>query len=100
MIKRPIKTLEQRLSDKIEKTESCWNWKAGSRRGYGRITKGRRGEGKLTAHRVVYELLVGKIPDGMVLDHLCRNKLCVNPIHLEIVTSKENTLRGIRYRRT
>lgn len=47
------------------------------------------------AHRVSYRLFVGEIKDGMVLDHLCRNRFCVNPAHLEQVTSKENTRRGI-----
>lgn len=47
------------------------------------------------AHRVAYEAAKGPIPDGLVLDHLCRNPPCVNPDHLEAVTLKENTLRGI-----
>ncbi|WP_414713994.1 HNH endonuclease signature motif containing protein [Scandinavium sp.] len=46
------------------------------------------------AYRVSYELFVGPVPEGLELDHLCRNKLCVNPKHLEAVTSKENTMRG------
>lgn len=46
------------------------------------------------AHRVAYELLVGSIPEGMTLDHLCRNRACVNVEHLEPVTMKENILRG------
>lgn len=46
-------------------------------------------------HRVVYEALVGPIPDGMVIDHLCRQPSCVNPAHLEPVTRRENVLRGL-----
>lgn len=46
------------------------------------------------AHRVAYELLIGPIPAGMTLDHLCRNRLCVNPVHLEAVTNRVNILRG------
>lgn len=55
--------------------------------GYGR-------HGKEWAHRFVYEMTVGPIPSGLQLDHLCRNRRCVNPDHLEPVTSRENTLRG------
>ena len=46
------------------------------------------------AHRVAYEKAYGPIPEGLVIDHLCRNGLCVNPEHLEAVTRKENILRG------
>lgn len=78
----------------------CWEWigpKVG--RGYGNIVwrlpgKPRRYRHKV-AHRVAYETMRGPIPDGLTLDHLCRNRGCVNPWHLEPVTSRENTLRGI-----
>jgi hypothetical protein len=49
------------------------------------------------AHRVAYELLVGPIPDGMHLDHLCRTPACVNPAHLEPVTPRVNSLRGVSF---
>lgn len=84
-----------RIFDKVEKTNYCWNWKGSLRKGYGRIQKGKRSEGLLTVHRVVYEALVKDIPDKMVLDHLCENRACVNPNHMEIVTNQENVKRGI-----
>lgn len=71
----------------------CWEWTAGvDHAGYGKINdKGRC----FRAHRVGYELLVGPIPAGLVLDHLCRNPPCVNPQHLEPVTDGENVRRGV-----
>lgn len=71
----------------------CLNWNASRnpRGGYGRF----RLDGKLqVAHRVGYELAGGAIPDGLTIDHLCRNTRCVNPLHLEPVTVAENIRRG------
>ena len=80
------------LKDRIEKTTDCWNWVGciGSE-GYGRFMKNYK---EYLAHRVVYELFKGKIKKGLHIDHLCRNRRCVNPNHLEQVTSRENVLRG------
>ncbi len=78
---------------KVAKSDGCWTWQAakvGS--GYGRVHWGGWVQ---QAHRVAYELLVGPIPDGLHLDHLCRNPGCVNPAHLEPVTPGENVLRGV-----
>lgn len=75
----------------------CWIWLASKTKGYGAL--GRRIDGRnvtLQAHRVAYELAVGAIPDGLVLDHLCRNPSCVNPAHLEPVTNAENLRRGVQ----
>lgn len=84
--------LEPRLWAKVEKTETCWLWRGGKDgRGYGII----RAAGRLQkAHRVTYELLVGPIPEGMQIDHLCRVKGCVNPAHMEPVTGLVNTRRA------
>ncbi len=85
---------KQRLFNKIKRTSDCWEWTAyKTQGGYGQI----RGEDQkmIYAHRAVYELLVGEIPEGLQIDHLCRNRSCVNPDHLEPVTAKENIRRGI-----
>jgi|WetSurMetagenome_2_1015567.scaffolds.fasta_scaffold898528_2 hypothetical protein len=84
-----------RAIDKFVVGAGCWDWAgAKSTAGYGLIGGGRRGAPLLSAHRLVYETLVGPIPDGLVTDHLCRNRACVNPDHIEIVTHRVNILRG------
>lgn len=74
--------------------QDCWLWTGDvSSHGYGRITL--RPGCRIYAHRWVYEQLVGPIPLGLTIDHLCRVRHCVNPSHMEPVTRKENVLRGI-----
>lgn len=85
--------LEERIACSIEAVPSgCWQWRRSlDSNGYGLI----RVAGKTQkAHRVVYELEVGPIREGLVLDHVCRNRGCVNPTHLEVVTQQVNILRG------
>lgn len=73
--------------------DGCIVWqRATDRDGYG-VTSG-QGRRQLRAHRLSYELLVGPIPEGMTLDHLCKNRACINVDHLEPVTAGTNTLRG------
>lgn len=79
------------VSDHRPDLGPCWNWTSGTNRGYGRINTD---NGKQYTHVVVYDFLVGSIPEGLELDHLCRNPRCCNPTHLEPVTHRVNTLRG------
>lgn len=68
----------------------CWFWAAGiSKNGYGVF------DGHFSAHKFAYELVKGKVPDGLQLDHKCHNRFCVNPDHLEPVTASENVKRGL-----
>lgn len=89
--------LLSRIFPKIEWTPTCWRWTgAHVSKGYGSFWL----DGKAQpAHRVVYELVKGKIPEGLHLDHLCRNRWCVNPEHLEPVTLQENNRRRDEARR-
>lgn len=84
----------ERFNEKIKYLPNgCHEWTADSgNSGYGRFWVA--GTQKALAHRWAYEYHVGPIPDGLVIDHLCRHKLCVNPEHLEAVTMSENVLRG------
>ena len=70
----------------------CWLWMAArSSKGYGSYSHGGRA---VSAHRLAYQTLVGSIPVGLQIDHLCRVRFCVNPSHMETVTTAENTRRG------
>lgn len=88
---------------RVDDDSPCWLWTAarggkGSKdQQYGKFYV----NGKLeSAHRVAYWLFVGPIPDGLHIDHLCRNRQCVNPAHLEPVTQIVNTLRGVGFTAT
>lgn len=88
-----VKSVEWMMA-RVKMAGDCWEWTSGKNsKGYGRVhaTKLERGA---MAHRVMYELVRGPIPEGLTLDHLCRNRACVNPDHLEAVTNRLNIIRG------
>lgn len=89
---RPFNSVEKLLQTRVNKTETCWNWTGCvANNGYSKL----RIQNKHTsAHRIFYKWFKGEIEDGLQIDHLCRNKLCVNPGHLEAVTPKINILRS------
>jgi hypothetical protein len=93
---RTVRPVEDRLFARVHEDENgCWvytGWTGGD--GYGMISLGRRGQGRVYTHRFVYELNVGQIPEGLTIDHLCRVRRCCNPAHLEPVTHAENNRRG------
>jgi hypothetical protein len=75
----------------------CWVWTGAiTSRGYGSVQHDRR---RVSVHRLTYELLIGPIPDDLTVDHLCRNKRCANPAHMEPVTRRVNVLRAQPERR-
>lgn len=91
MMNKPIR---DRILERVAvDAQGCWVWQRGRHKdsGYAVITVNDR---QRLAHRVSYETFVGPIPDGLTIDHLCRNTSCVNPEHLDPVTMRENALRG------
>lgn len=91
-------TIEERFWIKVNKDgplwdgTNCWEWTGSKVRGYGDFWLGTVNG---LAHRYSYKTLVGPIPEGLQIDHLCRNRPCVNPAHLEPVTASVNNRRGI-----
>jgi len=81
------------IADRIDASGDCWEWTGRlNPKGYGQV--GIRGTQRYV-HRLVWEVLVGSIPEGLEIDHLCRVRCCCNPDHLEPVTHTENLRRGI-----
>jgi len=101
-------TPSERFWKRTEKTDKCWYWRGRiARNGYGMYSTGTRTN---MAHRFAYTDVVGAIPNGYQLDHLCHNRACVNPSHLRLATNKQNNenpaglnsnnttgYRGVRY---
>ncbi len=86
--------IEERFWSKVDKTDTCWLWqafRAPGQHNYGQFSVNNR---NILAHCFAYEALVGPIPDGLEIDHLCRNPPCVKPEHLEAVSHAENVRRG------
>ena len=90
---QPQSPLDRFMSYVDRSPGTCWLWTGSiNRGGYGRF-KAPAGRSVL-AHRWAYERFIGPIPEGLELDHLCRVRHCVNPYHLEPVTTRENMMRG------
>ena len=86
------------IMQRIDASGDCWEWTlTPDAYGYGIAHLGGK---DIKAHRLVYELLVGPIPDGLVTDHLCLNRICVNPDHVEHVTQSVNAARVKRGKHT
>lgn len=87
--------LPERFRSKfVQDPSGCWLWQAALSRRQGYACYYHDGQVR-HGHRVAYQLIVGAVPDGLVLDHLCRVRHCVNPSHLEPVTPGENVRRGV-----
>jgi hypothetical protein len=85
----------KRFFSKVEFTMDCWIWRGAKSQGYGSFNLKRYKT--IAAYRYSYDFFMGKNRAGLQLDHICRNRLCVNPAHLEPVTQKVNIMRGIGF---
>lgn len=86
--------MEAKFWEKVAPTGFCWEWTGAlDQNGYGQFFI-RRPLSPVKAHRLAYEILVGPIPEGAKGDHLCRNRSCVNPDHIDPIPNRDNVLRG------
>lgn len=84
--------LPARFWEKVAPSDrGCWEFTGSKSKGYGKFYLDGKNH---RAHKLVWQTLVGSVADGLVLDHECRNRACCNPSHLEVVTNRENILRG------
>jgi hypothetical protein len=90
-LRPPDRSTAERVYSRLSLDGDCWNWTGATRNGYGAFGVDGRVE---YVHRWVYEDMVGPLPDGLVIDHLCINRLCANPYHLDVVTRAVNNARG------
>lgn len=98
----PLPTATLRFWSKVDRDHpsGCWIWTASvCREGYGRFNANDIDLPSTLAHRIAYSWIVGPIPEGLTLDHLCQVRSCVNPDHLEPVTTGENTRRAFARRK-
>lgn len=94
----PAMNLPDRILNKIvfdTNGTGCWIWSGALSNGYGSTWGGRSVRQAVSVHKFVFETLVGPVPPGLELDHLCRNRACCNPDHLEPVSQLENNRRGV-----
>lgn len=87
-------TVEWRFFTRVRQVGDCWEWHKTTPTGYGTLFQ------RMLPHRWAYQFLRAPIPEGLELDHLCRNRRCVNPWHLEPVTRRVNAMRGVGSKET